>query len=67
VDVVDVGRRTGGLPAGAHGLEQVAAIQCGILLIDGALAARLARATGFRNVLAHGQIESDDDLVVGTP
>ncbi|CAN5190170.1 DUF86 domain-containing protein [soil metagenome] len=33
-------------------------------VIDDDLAGRLARATGFRNVLVHGYAEVDDDLVV---
>lgn len=33
-------------------------------VIDAALAERLARATGFRNVLVHGYAEVDDDRVV---
>lgn len=33
-------------------------------VLDTDLAARLARAVGFRNVLVHGYAEVDDDLVV---
>lgn len=35
-------------------------------VIDAQLADRLARATGFRNVLVHGYTEVDDDLVVAS-
>lgn len=35
-------------------------------VIDDDLAARLGRATGFRNVLVHGYAEVDDDLVVAS-
>lgn len=35
-------------------------------VIDDDLAARLGRATGFRNVLVHGYAEVDDDVVVSS-
>ncbi len=34
-------------------------------VLDGALAARLAKAVGLRNVLVHQYAEVDDDRVVG--
>lgn len=33
-------------------------------VLDGALAARLRRAVGFRNVLVHDYVEVDDDIVL---
>lgn len=33
-------------------------------VVDGALAAQVAPAVGFRNVLVHGYVEVDDDRVV---
>lgn len=44
----------------AHGVRLLA--RHGVVEAD--LAERLARATGFRNVLVHGYAEVDDDLVV---
>ncbi|MGH8934599.1 MAG: type VII toxin-antitoxin system HepT family RNase toxin [Egibacteraceae bacterium] len=35
-------------------------------VIEAEIAARLARATGFRNVLVHGYTEVDDDIVVAS-